>query len=121
MGPSDYALDRYSLSNGPGHFSIDRDEQHLIPFVKAAQAVKGDLKLWASPWTPPPWAKTGTTETDGYDKGIFNTQYYQAYADYFVDWIQAYEAQGIPIDHVQPQNEPGWAQSYPTCAWGRAG
>src|SRR5690606_23327164 len=43
-----------------------------------------------------------------------------AYAQYFVKWIQAYEAEGIPIDHVQPQNEPGWAQAYPSCAWGPA-
>lgn len=120
IGPSDYALERYHLSSAPGQFSIDHDLQYLIPYIKAAQAVKNDVKYWASPWTPPPWAKSGNTENSGYDKGYFNTQYYQEYADFFVAWIQAYEAQGIPIDHVMPQNEPGWAQSYPTCAFGPA-
>lgn len=120
IGPSDYAVARYTLSDSPGQFSITHDQMYLIPYIHAAQAVKGDVKYWASPWTPPPWAKSGNTENQGYDKGYFNTQYYQDYADFFVDWIQAYEAENIPIDAVMPQNEPGWAQSYPTCAWGPA-
>lgn len=120
IGPSDYAIQRYTLSDSPGQFSITHDQMYLIPYIHAAQAIKGDVKYWASPWTPPPWAKSGTTENQGYDKGYFNTTYYQQYADFFVDWIQAYEAEGIPIDSVMPQNEPGWAQSYPTCAFGPA-
>ncbi len=118
LGPSDYALDRYAFSSSPdGAFDISRDKMHLMPYVKAAQAVKGDIKFWASPWSPPPWAKTGGGN-GGYDRGSFNTAYYQEYADYFVSWIKAYEAEGIPMDHVQPQNEPGWAQGYPSCAFG---
>src|SRR5690606_4532135 len=113
IGPSDYALERYTLSPNPGEVSIAHDQQTLIPYIKAAQAVKDDVKYWGSPWSPPPWAKTGG-QNGGYDKGIFNTEYYEEYADYFIAWIQAYEAEGIPIDHVMPQNEPGWSQSYPT-------
>src|SRR5690606_14306045 len=92
IGPSDYAVDRYTLSDGPASFSVARDEQYLIPYIKAAQTIKDDVIYWASPWTPPPWMKTGETESDGYDKGIFNSAYYQDYADFFVSWIQAYEA-----------------------------
>jgi glucosylceramidase len=120
IGPSDYAVERYHLSDAPGQFAIDHDLMYLIPYIKAAQAVKGDVKYWGSPWTPPLWAKSGTTESGGYDKGYFNTMYYQEYADFFVAWIQAYEAEGIPIHSVMAQNEPGWAQSYPTCAFGPA-
>ena len=120
IGPSDYAVNRYTLSSAPGQFDISRDEQYLIPYIQAAQKIKGDIKFWASPWTPPPWAKSGSTENDGYDKGYFNTQFYEEYAQFFVDWIQAYQARGISIDHVHPQNEPGWSQSYPTCAFGPA-
>ncbi len=120
MGPSDYAVERYSLSSGPGNFDISHDREYLIPYVKAAQQWKDDIKFWGSPWTPPPWAKTGDTENNGYDKGLFDTAHYENYANYFVAWVDAYEQEGIPIDHVQPQNEPGWAQSYPTCAFGPA-
>ncbi len=119
MGASDYALDRYTLNPVAGDlamtsFTIERDRQLLIPFVKAAQGIKRDIKLWGSPWTPPPWMKTN----NHFDGGSFDTRYADAYARYFVKWIQAYEAEGMPIDHVQPQNEPGWTQAYPSCAWG---
>ena len=63
IGASDYALNRYSLCDGAGddlnmaRFSIERDKGCLIQYIKAAQAVKSDLKFWASPWTPPPWMK----------------------------------------------------------------
>ena len=120
MGPSDYAVDRYSLSESPGSFDLTRDTRYLIPYIKAAQAVNSDIRFWASPWTPPLWAKTGPSEYGGYDKGSFDPGYSQEYADYFVNWIDAYEQQGIPIDHVQPQNEPGFSQSYPTAAFGPA-
>jgi len=118
IGPSDYAVERYHLSDAPGQFSIDHDQMYLIPYIHAAQAIKGDVKYWASPWTPPLWAKTGTTESGGYDKGNFNTEFYQEYADFLIDWIQAYEAEGIPLDSIMPQNEPEWSQSYPTCSFG---
>lgn len=119
MGASDYAMDRYTLSPVAGDlamrsFSIERDRRLLIPFVKAAQQVKKDIKFWGSPWTPPPWMKTN----NHYDGGVFDPRFSDAYAHYFVKWIQAYEVEGIPIDHVQPQNEPGWTQAYPSCAWG---
>lgn len=119
MGASDYAMDRYTLNPvaddlAMTHFTIERDRHLLIPFVKAAQQIKNDIRFWGSPWTPPPWMKTNGQ----YDGGVFEPRYADAYARYFVKWIQAYEAEGIAIDHVQPQNEPGWAQDYPSCAWG---
>lgn len=119
IGASDFAMDRYSLSDTPGDeamqdFSIERDKRLLIPFIHAAQEIKDDIIFWGSPWSPPPWMKTN----QGFDGGAFDPRYYDAYARYFVKWVQAYEAQGIPIDHVQPQNEPGWTQAYPSCAWG---
>lgn len=118
IGPNDYSLERYTLSDAPGHFAINHDRLYLIPYVKAAQAVKADIQFWATPWTPPPWAKMGATQEGGYDKGSFNPEYYQEYADFFVAWIEAYEAEGIPIDSVMPQQEPGFLESAPSCAFG---
>lgn len=136
MGASDYALERYTLCEdpcGPDNvetaFSIERDknaEYGLIPYVKAAQAVVEaeravyagvpETKYWGSPWTTPRWSKTPAE----YDKGVVKNDAptLTALAKYYVKWVQAYEAEGIPIDHVYPQNEPGWAQAYPSAAWG---
>jgi len=87
-----------------------------MPFIKAAMAVKPDIKFWGSAWTPPPWMK----DNNAYDKGTMtNTKAnLDLYAGYLVNWIKAYEAEGIKINFIVPQNEPGWAQNYPSCAWG---
>ncbi len=121
IGASDYASDRYTLNDNAGDlamekFSIERDKQKLIPFIRAAQAVKSDIKFWGSPWTPPPWMK----DNGMYDKGAMKSdkENLDAYALYLVKFVQEYAKEGIKIDHVQPQNEPGWSQSYPSCAWG---
>lgn len=69
IGASDYAIDRYTLSEQPDDyamaaFSIERDRQRLIPFIQAALAVGPQLRLRASPWTPPAWMKDNGS-TDG--------------------------------------------------------
>ena len=46
-------------------FSLARDMMKLIPYIKAAQGVKPDLRFWASPWTPPVWMKTGYKKDSG--------------------------------------------------------
>jgi len=137
IGASDYAMERYTLCEAPTcdqtnvetAFSIDHDKDEtkgLIPYIHAAQAVveaekaqyKGisDTIFWGSPWTPPRWAKSN----NDYDKGIMKNEpaIRTAYAKYLALWAKKYGEEGIPIDHIYPQNEPGWAQAYPSCAWG---
>jgi len=122
IGPSDYAIERYNFQDSAtATFSIEHDKTAsatskapLMPFIKAAIAVKADIKFWGSAWTPPPWMK----DNKAYDKGSMDKANLSAYADYLVNWIKAYEAEGIKINFIVPQNEPGWAQAYPSCAWG---
>jgi len=133
IGASDYAVDRYTLNESAGDytmsmFSIARDQMRLIPYIHAAQGVKPDIKFWASPWTPPSWMKE-PAQIDGTDAGpngeaaTFTAhmkdddQTLEAYALYFVKFVQAYAAENIVIDHVHPQNEPGYATRYPSCRW----
>jgi glucosylceramidase len=128
MGASDYGLSRYTLDDGQGddltmsRFSIERDKGCLIPFIKAAQALNPGMKFWASPWTPPPWMKKSGTPFDaaGFDGGEMRNEanVLQAHALYFSKFIDAYKAEGIPINAVCPQNEPGYTRAYPTCGWG---
>jgi glucosylceramidase len=63
VGANDFSRDWYSYDETPGDFaladfSIARDETSLLPFIKSAQRVRPDLRLWASPWSPPVWMKT---------------------------------------------------------------
>lgn len=133
IGASDYAMDRYTLNETAGdyamsQFSIERDRQRLIPFVKAAQAVKSDIRFWASPWTPPSWMKN-PEKIDGTDAGPAgqvatfeafmkdDAQTLTAYALYLARFVEEYTLEGIPIDSVHPQNEPGYSTRYPSCRW----
>lgn len=121
MGANDYSLDWYSHNDTDGdlamqHFSIKRDHQLLIPYLRAAQAAHGaPFTLFASPWSPPAWMKT--QKTFNYGTLIWQPEYLTAYADYFVRFIQAYAAEGIHIDAVHVQNEPDSDQKFPSCLW----
>lgn len=132
IGASDYALVRYTLAETANdltmeHFSIERDRQYLIPYVKAALTVKSDVRLWASPWSPPAWMKDsnnidGTDEYEG-TPATFTSHMrsdpaiLEAYALYFARFVEEYAAEGLTIHHIQPQNEPGYATRYPSCLW----
>lgn len=120
IGASDYAMDRYSLAPVADdyrmeHFSIDRDRNLLIPYIRAALEMNPDLMLWASPWSPPPWMKTN----NAFDRGDIkqDPQTLQAHALYLARFVEEYAAEGIEIRAVHPQNEPGWPQDYPSCGW----
>jgi len=125
IGATDYAMDRYSLDETPNDtaladFSIARDLELLIPYVKAAQSVKPDLRFWASPWSPPTWMKDGPFNDDSaFDGGTMkgDATTLGALAQYFVNFVQAYAEQGIDVELVSPQNEPGYSGTYPTCGW----
>lgn len=120
IGASDFALDYYSLDDstedyGLEHFSIERDRKHLLPYIKAAMAVRPDLRCWASPWTPPEWMK----DNNHYIKGSlrWEPRILETYANYFGLWIKAYRAEGVNLYAVSPQNEPNIDNPYTTCLW----
>jgi len=137
IGASDYALQRYTddetaSDNALASFSITRDMQSLIPYVKAAQAINGGLRFWASSFTPPTWMKTNTGNASGrscslvgstaFDGGCMQdvTTNLTTLAQYFVTWIKAYQGQGITIDTVAPQEAPSFGQGYPSALWAPA-
>jgi glucosylceramidase len=120
IGASDYAIDLYSLNETAGdtamnNFSIDRDKQRLIPYIKSAQAIRPDLKFWAVPWSPPSWMKTNNSLVGGYIKDDDTTL--DALALYFSKYVEAYQAEGINIGMVMPQNEPNIQSNYTSCGW----
>ena len=128
IGATDYAMSRYTLDETAddtslADFSIERDQEKLIPFVKAAQAVNGDVRFWSSPWTPPTWMKqapfSAGTVVSPFDGGTMKDDdaTMTAFAHYLIAFVQAYAQQGITIEAIAPQNEPTFTGNYPTCAW----
>ena len=64
------------------------------------------LEILANPWSPPAWMKSNDSLGNANAGGSLLSQYYGAYANYFVKFIQAYAQNGIPIDAITPANEP---------------
>lgn len=120
MNSCDFALGNYAHAEVAGdinleHFSVARDEQALIPFIQAAQAVAGvPIRMLASPWSPPPWMKTNDQMNGG---GKLLPKYRDAWARCYVKFIQAYAAHGIPIWGVSVQNEPMATQRWDSCIY----
>ncbi|AXG70677.1 glucuronoxylanase XynC [Kordia sp. SMS9] len=96
-------------------FSIAKDKEKRIPMIKRATAlIKDDLVFYASPWSPPAFMKTNNHMLKG---GKLLPKYYQTWADYFVKFIKAYEAEGIPVWGVTIQNEPMATQRWESCIY----
>ena len=97
-----------------------QDTGHIIPVIKDALAVNPSLQLFASPWSPPAWMKSNGSMicNTGSGNASLLQQDYQAWADYYVKWIQAYRANGVPIWGITPQNEPLYCPTnYPGSSW----
>ncbi|HEU4607288.1 MAG TPA: glycoside hydrolase family 30 protein, partial [Chitinophagaceae bacterium] len=96
-------------------FSVQHDEQFRIPFIKKAiAAAGGKLTLFASPWSPPAFMKDNNDMLHG---GKLKPAYYQAWANYYVKFIQAYEKEGIPVWGITLQNEPMATQKWESCVY----
>jgi glucosylceramidase len=114
MGASDYSMSWYTLDDTAGdytmdHFSIARDKEKLIPFIKAALAVRPDIKLWASPWVVPSWMMSGSTMKN-------DAQTLGAHALYMARFVEEYAKEGLTLVAIHPQNEPGYARVHWTQA-----
>ena len=125
MGASDFSVNGpYSYDDLPpgqtdptlSKFSINHDTAYILPILKQALALNPSLKFMANPWSPPAWMKTNGSMygTSNGHIGTLIPSDYGPLAQYFVKFIQAYQAQGIPIYAITPQNEPGYApDNYP--------
>jgi len=116
----DFALGNYAYTETPGDtelkdFSLDRDRQALLPMIKSALSQgKEPFKLFASPWSPPAWMKTTGQMNRG---GKLKPEYRDAWAAYYVRYIQEYKKEGIDIWGVTVQNEPAATQPWDSCIY----
>ena len=120
MGSCDFALGNYAHVETPddmelASFTIERDRQALLPFIRAAQEVaRAPIKLLASPWSPPAWMKMSGRMNEG---GKLRAECARAWARCYVRFIEAYAAEGVPIWGVSVQNEPMATQRWDSCLY----
>jgi len=114
----DFSSQSYAYTEVPGdtalqHFSLDHDRRHRLPFIRAAlAAAAGPVKIFASPWSPPAWMKTNGDMLHG---GKLKPEYREAWARYFVRFVNEYEKEGVPIWGLTVQNEPMATQTWESC------
>lgn len=120
IGSSDYAAQVYSYDEGEPdpeleRFSIEHDVAYILPMLRQARSVNPGLFLLASPWSPPGWMKPNGSMLGG----CMHRSTMPAYANYFLKFLKAYEAEGVRIDAVTSQNEVDTEQDgrMPACAW----
>lgn len=83
-------------------FDLTEEKKALIPVLREILAINPAIKILGSPWTPPVWMKTNGNSKGG----SLLPKYYDAYALYFVKYIQSMKKEGVNIDAITIQNEP---------------
>lgn len=110
IGASDFSRSHYSLDDMPPgqadpelkHFSLDPERADVVPLTRQALALNPALQVMASPWSAPGWMKT----TDSLVKGQLKPEFHGAFARYLVRYVDAMQAEGVPIFALTLQNEP---------------
>jgi O-glycosyl hydrolase len=92
-GKTDLGLDRFRLAAG---------DTQMIPVLREILAINPDIGIIATPWTAPPWMKSGESFTGGFLK----RECYRVYAKYIVTYLKEMQSFGIRIKAITPQNEP---------------
>jgi glucosylceramidase len=83
-------------------FSLNPDRADVIPVMKEILKIAPGIRILGSPWSAPAWMKSNQAVKGGHLK----PEYYDAYAQYFVRYIDGMKAEGINIDAITVQNEP---------------
>lgn len=91
-GETDVTLSKFSLEANAA----------LIKMLQEILVINPDIKIIATPWSPPIWMKDNNSSIGG----KLQPKYYSVYAQYFVKYIQEMKFHGITIDAITPQNEP---------------
>ncbi len=107
MNSCDFSLSQYSYAPTDDKelkdFSVKEDKDDLIPMIKdAMKASKDGFKIFASPWTAPPYMK----DNNAWVGGKLKPDYYDTWALFFSKYIKAYKNEGIEIWGFTVENEP---------------
>ena len=120
VGSSDYSTKLYSFDEGEPdpdltRFSIEHDREYILPMLSQVRQTNPDLFLFSSPWSPPGWMKFNNSMLGG----AMRRHYLQAYAQYYLKFLQAYAAESVPVQALTSQNEVDTDQDgrMPACIW----
>ncbi len=120
MDSCDFSLGVYSAMTDPKDeemksFSLERDEQYILPFLQAAQQKRGEpLDIMLSPWSPPAFMKTNEEKCHG---GKLKAEYHKFWSEYICRYIKEYKKRGFVVNRITIQNEPDAIQTWDSCTY----
>jgi glucosylceramidase len=118
MGASDLDATVFSYDDLPEgqedvlltKMSLKQDQQYLIPILKQIKSIQPEIKLIATPWSPPVWMKDNGKSMGGH----LLKNFYPTYANYFAKYIRLMQQEGLNMNAVTIQNEPEHAGNNPS-------
>jgi glucosylceramidase len=121
IGSSDYSTELFSYDDSEQDdpelrkFSINHDKTYVLPVLKQARQLNPDLFLLSSPWSPPAWMKFNRN----LQGGTIKKSTLEPFSRYMLKFLEAYAAEGVPIDSITVQNEVDTTVDgrYASCLW----
>lgn len=99
-------------------FSVAHDREYRLPLLRRIQDLIGsEMVLYASPWSPPAFMKDNNNMLQG---GHLLPEFADAWAQYYIRFIQEYEKEGFPVWGLTIQNEPMAVQRWESCIYSAA-
>jgi O-glycosyl hydrolase len=113
-GLTDFSLSNYTYNDNPpggtdapqNNFSINHDQQYIMPRLTDAKSVNPSLKIFNAPWSAPLWMKSSPFPDHPYAVGPLKTEFFDSYGTYVVKAINGYAANNLTPHAVTAQNEP---------------
>lgn len=126
MNSCDFALGNYTyVEEGDMElktFDISHDRKEILPMLADAKKARrnwaeekeAEIRFLMSPWSPPAFMKTNGEMNHG---GKLKENCYEAWANYFVKFIEEYRKEGVEIAWLTVQNEPMAVQTWDSCVY----
>lgn len=115
IASSDLSGNVYTYEDNQGQFNLGGSGWAMAGLIRDIKGVQSSLTLLGSVWSPPGFMKLNGVASGTTVNNNLNHDYVNAWAQYFVQYIQAYNGAGATVDAVTIQNEPLNSQDgYPT-------
>ncbi|KAI1436260.1 glycoside hydrolase family 30 protein [Xylaria sp. CBS 124048] len=107
-GPPAYSYDDANgqVDTALNNFNLGDRGTAMAQMLATMRGIQPNVTILGTPWTAPGWMKEDGVITGATSGNQLNSAFYSSYAQYFVKYLQAYQANGATIDAITVQNEP---------------
>jgi len=88
------------------NYKWDGKDSGQLWVAKTAVQKYGLEHVYGNAWSPPGYMKSNNNENNG---GNLKKEWYQAFADYLVQYVKYYAAEGVNVTFLGPMNEPDFS------------